>query len=100
MLAGMCKNPQVDIDGPAGAELVAERRGGGEPPAAAAVSEVVYEVILREIPEIRDDKSVLTLPAARTRRRHRCRCLSLRFLIRLPQVAMSHQAPARLWERS
>ena len=31
---------------------------------------------------------------------HRCRCLSLRFLIRLPQVAMSHQAPARLWERS
>jgi hypothetical protein len=31
---------------------------------------------------------------------HRCRCLSLRFLIRLPQVAMSHQAPAWLWERS
>ena len=30
----------------------------------------------------------------------RWRCLSLRFLIRLPQVAMSHQAPARLWERS
>lgn len=28
------------------------------------------------------------------------RCRSLRFLIRLPQVAMSHQAPARLWERS
>jgi hypothetical protein len=32
--------------------------------------------------------------------RYFCRCLSLRFLIRLPQVAMSHQAPARLWERS
>ena len=31
---------------------------------------------------------------------YRCRCLSLRFLMRLPQVAMSHQAPARLWERS
>ena len=31
---------------------------------------------------------------------HRCRCRSLRFLIRLPQVAMSHQAPAWLWERS
>ena len=30
----------------------------------------------------------------------RWRCRSLRFLIRLPQVAMSHQAPARLWERS
>jgi hypothetical protein len=30
----------------------------------------------------------------------RWRCRSLRFLIRLPQVAMSHQAPARLWDRS
>ena len=30
----------------------------------------------------------------------RCRFRSLRFLIRLPQVAMSHQAPTRLWERS
>jgi SnoaL-like polyketide cyclase len=30
----------------------------------------------------------------------RWRCRSLRFLIRLPQVAMSHQAPARLCERS
>jgi hypothetical protein len=32
--------------------------------------------------------------------RHFCRCLSRRFLIRLPQLAMSHQAPTRLWERS
>ncbi len=63
IFAGMCKNPQVDTDGPAVAELVTDvavavsRR-------AAAVSEDVYEVILREIPEIRDDKSVLTLLAS------------------------------------
>ncbi|MGH3152712.1 MAG: hypothetical protein ACRDOB_18555 [Streptosporangiaceae bacterium] len=48
MLAGMCKNPQVDMDGPAVAELMASvaaavsRRVG-------AVSEDVYEVVLREI---------------------------------------------------
>ena len=62
-LAGLCKNPQVDIDGPAVAELVADvaaavgRR-------AAVVSEDVYEVILREIPEIRDDKPPLALLAS------------------------------------
>src|SRR5580658_8054758 len=56
----MCENPQVDIDGPAVAELVAD--------VAAAVSrqipvvsEDVYEVVLREIPELRDDKPVLAL---------------------------------------
>jgi PucR C-terminal helix-turn-helix domain/GGDEF-like domain len=60
MLAGMCKNPQVDMDGPAVAELIAgvaaavSRR-------AAAVSADVYEVILREIPELHDDKTVLAL---------------------------------------
>jgi len=59
----MCKNPQVDIDGPAVSELVADiaatvsRR-------AAAVSEDVYEVILREIPELRDDQPVLALLAS------------------------------------
>jgi len=48
------------MDGPAVAELVAgvaaavSRR-------AAVVSEDVYEVVLREIPELRDDKSVLAL---------------------------------------
>jgi hypothetical protein len=63
MLAGMCKNPQVDINGPAVAELMAgvaaavSRR-------AAAVSEDVYEVILREIPELHDDKAVLALLAS------------------------------------
>ena len=50
----------MDIDGPAVADLVADvavavsRR-------ADAVSEDVYEVVLREIPELRDDKPVLAL---------------------------------------
>ena len=60
---GMCKNPQVDTDGPAVAELVSDVAAAVSR-RAAAVSEDVYEVILREIPEIRDDKSVLTLLAA------------------------------------
>src|SRR5260370_7391315 len=55
----MCKNPQVDMDGPAVAELVAGV-GAAVSRRAAALSEDVYEVILREIPELRDDKSVLT----------------------------------------
>ena len=63
MLAGMCKNPQVDMDGPAVAELVADVAAAVSR-RAAAVSEDVYEVILREIPELRDDKSVLTLLAS------------------------------------
>jgi hypothetical protein len=59
----MWKNPQVDIDDPVVAELMASvavavsRR-------AAAVSEDVYEVVLREIPELRDDKPVLALLAS------------------------------------
>ena len=60
MLAGVCKNPQVDMDGPAVAELVADVAAAVSR-RAAAVSEDVYEVILREIPELRDDKSVLAL---------------------------------------
>ena len=63
MLAGVCKNPQVDMDGPAVAELVADVAAAVSR-RAAAVSEDVYEVILREIPELRDDKSVLTLLAS------------------------------------
>ncbi|HEX4255234.1 MAG TPA: helix-turn-helix domain-containing protein [Streptosporangiaceae bacterium] len=53
----------MDTDGPAVAELMADvaavvsRR-------AAAVSEQVYEVILREIPELHDDKTVLALLAS------------------------------------
>src|SRR5580658_3802713 len=63
MMAGMCKNPQVDMDDLAVAELMAgvaaavSRR-------AAAVSEDVYQVVLREIPELHDDKPVLALLAS------------------------------------
>ena len=59
----MCKNPQVEIDRPAVAELVADvaaavaRRG-------AAVSRDVYEAIVQEIPQLRDDKPVLALLAS------------------------------------
>jgi PucR C-terminal helix-turn-helix domain/GGDEF-like domain len=58
--ACMCKNPQVDTDRPAVAELMAgvaaavARR-------AAVVHEDVYEVILRDIPELRQDSPVLAL---------------------------------------
>ena len=60
---GMCHNPQVEIDRPAVAALVAEvaavvaRRG-------AAVSEDVYEAILQEIPQLREDKLVLSMLAS------------------------------------
>jgi hypothetical protein len=53
----------MDIDRPAVAELLAEvaaavgRR-------ASAVSADVYEVIVREIPQLRDDKPVLALLAS------------------------------------
>ena len=63
MLAGMCKNPQVDIDGPAVAELMADVAAAVSR-RAAAVSADVYEVILREIPELRADKPVLALLAS------------------------------------
>jgi hypothetical protein len=59
----VCKNPQVDIDGPAVAGLVADVAAAVSG-RAAAVSEDVYEVILRDIPELRDDKSVLALLAS------------------------------------
>ncbi len=56
----MCKNPQVDIDGPAVAELMASVAAAVSR-RAAAVSDDVYEVVLREIPELNDDKPVLAL---------------------------------------
>jgi DNA-binding PucR family transcriptional regulator len=60
MLAGVWKNPQMDTDGPAVAELVADVAAAVSRH-IALVSEDVYEVILREIPELRDDKPVLAL---------------------------------------
>jgi PucR C-terminal helix-turn-helix domain/GGDEF-like domain len=63
MLAGMCKNPQVDIDDPAVSELIADVAAAVSR-RAAAVSGEVNEVILREIPELRDDKTVLALLAS------------------------------------
>jgi DNA-binding PucR family transcriptional regulator len=56
----MCKNPQVDYEGPAVAELVADVAAAVSR-LVAVVSEDVYEVVLREIPELRDDKPVLAL---------------------------------------
>ena len=56
----MCKNPQVDIDGPAVAELMASVAAAVSR-RVAQVSDDVYEVILREIPELRDDQAVLAL---------------------------------------
>ena len=56
----MWKNPQMDTDGPAVTELVADVAAAVSR-RAALVSEDVYEVILRDIPELRDDKPVLTL---------------------------------------
>ena len=50
----------MDIDGPVVAELVADV-GSALSRRAAVVSEDVYEVVLREIPELRDDKPVLAL---------------------------------------
>ena len=59
----MCKNPQVDTDGPAVAALMADVAAAVSR-RVAAVSEDVYEVVLREIPELRDDKPVLALLAS------------------------------------
>jgi hypothetical protein len=56
----MCKNPHLDMDRPAVAELMA----GVSAALARRVSvlcEDVYEVILREIPQLNGDKPVLTL---------------------------------------
>jgi PucR C-terminal helix-turn-helix domain/GGDEF-like domain len=59
----MCKNPQVDMDRPAVAELMASIAATVSSQ-AAAVSENVYEVILREVPELHDDRAVLGLFAS------------------------------------
>jgi DNA-binding PucR family transcriptional regulator len=59
----MCKNPQVDTDGPAVTGLMADVAAVVSRH-AAAVSEDVYAVILREVPELRDDRRVLALLAS------------------------------------
>jgi hypothetical protein len=59
----VCKNPQVEIDRPAVAALVAEV-AAGVARRGPAVSEDVYEAILQEIPQLRDDKLVLALLAS------------------------------------
>ncbi len=59
----MCKNPQVDMGPPAIAELMADV-AAAVARRAAAVYEDVYQVILREIPQLRDDKPVLALLAS------------------------------------
>src|ERR1700744_159204 len=58
--SGICNNPRVDTDVPAVTELVTNvamavsRR-------VAMVAASVYEVILRDIPELRDDNGLLAL---------------------------------------
>ena len=59
----MCKTPRVDTDGRAVAELMAGVAATVSRQ-VAAVSENVYEVILREIPELHDDQAVLALLAS------------------------------------
>jgi len=56
----MCKNPQVDTDRPAVVELMADV-AAAVARRATVVHEDVYEVILRDIPELREDKPVLAL---------------------------------------
>jgi hypothetical protein len=98
----MCKNPQVDVDGPAVAGLMASvaavvsRR-------IAAVSADVYEVILRDIPEVHDDQAVLSLLASSVHS-NVATCLQImQHQMDLPAGAAGHAADrpaARLPDRS
>jgi PucR C-terminal helix-turn-helix domain/GGDEF-like domain len=56
----MCKTPRVDTDRPAVAELVAEV-AAAVARRATVVCQDIHEVILREIPQLRDDKPLLAL---------------------------------------
>jgi hypothetical protein len=56
----MCKNPQVDMDPPAVTELMADVAAAVARRATAVYGDV-YEVILREIPQLSGDKLVLDL---------------------------------------
>jgi hypothetical protein len=59
----MCKNPRVNMDRPAVAELMASVAAAVSR-RVAAVCDNVYEVTLREIPELHDDQAVLALFAS------------------------------------
>jgi len=59
----MCENPQVDMDRPGNVGLLSDVAAAVSRH-AAAVSGAVYEVILREIPDLRGDKPVLALLAS------------------------------------
>jgi hypothetical protein len=59
----MWKNPRMEIDRPAVTELMADV-AAAVARRADAVSADVYEAILQQIPELRDDKPVLTLLAS------------------------------------
>jgi hypothetical protein len=59
----VCENPQVDMDRPAVAELMSEV-AAAVTRRVAVVREDVYETIVREIPQLRDDKPVLALLAS------------------------------------
>ena len=59
----MCNNPRVDMEGPAVAELIASVAAAVSR-RVATVSADVYEVVLREIPELHDDQAVLALLAS------------------------------------
>jgi DNA-binding PucR family transcriptional regulator len=56
----MCKNPQVDMDRPEVGKLAADVAAAVARQAAAVYGDV-YDVILREIPQLNDDKPVLAL---------------------------------------
>ena len=59
----MCENPQVDMDRPGNVGLLSDVAAAVSRQ-AAAVSGAVYEVIVREIPDLRGDKPVLALLAS------------------------------------
>jgi hypothetical protein len=60
VIGPICKNPQVDTDRPEVAGVVADVAAAVSS-RVAAVSDDVYAVILREIPQLRDDKPVQAL---------------------------------------
>jgi DNA-binding PucR family transcriptional regulator len=61
--AKKCENPHVDIDRPAVADVMADI-SAALTPQITELSGEVYDVIVREIPELRADQPVLTLLAS------------------------------------